>query len=139
MKKLKPALRQFVEKQELLRLAYADGEQPRVLPLWFVTIGGNDYIGTGANSQKWKAMQKNSAVGWVVDGGKQHKYKGVSFFGNAEAVTDTKLKTRIYRAFSKKYFGRVNHPKHVKIWGAVDDPDTVYIHLKVEDGFWWEY
>jgi nitroimidazol reductase NimA-like FMN-containing flavoprotein (pyridoxamine 5'-phosphate oxidase superfamily) len=139
MKKLPPALRKYFEQQELLRLAYLDNGQPRVLPVWFVSIDGNYYIGTGAKSSKWKALQRESAVGWVVDGGKQHKYKGVSIYGNAEAVTDRKLKTKIYRAFSKKYFGKVNHPKHVEIWGSVDDPDTVYILLKMKDGFWWEY
>ena len=139
MKKLTPALREFFEKQELLRLAYADNGQPRVLPVWFVTIGGNYYIGTGANSPKWKAMQSEPAAGWVIDAGQKGKYRGVSMYGKVEAVTDKKLRAKIYQAFGKKYFGSVDHPKHVEIWGEVDDPGTVFIHLKMKDGFFWEY
>lgn len=44
MKKLTPALREFFEKQELLRIAYVDGGQPRAVPVWFVIIGGNHCI-----------------------------------------------------------------------------------------------
>ena len=139
MKRLTRTLREFFEKQELLRIAYADGGQPRVVPVWFVIIGGNYYIGTGANSQKWKAMQREPRVGWVIDGGKRGKYKGASMYGAAEEVTDKKLRARLYRAFGKKYFGSADHPKHVEIWGEVDDPGSVFIHLKMKDGFWWEY
>jgi len=139
MKRMTSTLREFVEKQELLRIAYADGGQPRVLPVWFVIIGSNYYIGTGADSPKWKAMRREQRVGWAIDGGKQHKYKGVSIYGNVEEVTDKKLRAKIYRAFGQKYFGSADHPRHVKIWGEVDDPASVFIHLKMKDGFWWEY
>jgi nitroimidazol reductase NimA-like FMN-containing flavoprotein (pyridoxamine 5'-phosphate oxidase superfamily) len=139
MKRLTSTLREFLEKQELLRIAYADGGQPRVLPVWFVIIGRNYYIGTGADSRKWQAMQRESRVGWTIDGGKQGKYKGVSLYGKAEKVTDKKLRARIYQAFGKKYFGSADHPKHVDIWGEVDDPGSVFIHLEMKDGFSWEY
>lgn len=139
MKRMTSTLREFLEKQELLRIAYADGNQPRVVPVWFVIVGSNYYIGTGANSPKWKAMQREPRVGWAIDGGNQGKYKGVSIYGKAEAVTDKKLRARIYRAFGKKYFGSAEHPKHIEIWGEVDDPGSVFVHLKMKDGFWWEY
>ena len=139
MKRMTSAFREFLEKEELLRIAYADGGQPRVLPVWFVIIGSNYYIGTGAGSAKWKAMQREPRVGWAIDAGKQGKYKGVSIYGDAEAVTDKKLRAKIHREFGKKYFGSVDHPKHVEIWGEVDDPGSVFIHLKMKDGFWWEY
>jgi hypothetical protein len=60
-------------------------------------------------------------------------------FGEAEAVTDKKLRAKLYRAFGVKYFGSADHPKHVEIWGEVDDPGSVYVRLKTEDGFSWEY
>jgi nitroimidazol reductase NimA-like FMN-containing flavoprotein (pyridoxamine 5'-phosphate oxidase superfamily) len=138
MKRMTSTLRQFLEKQELLRIAYEDRGQPRVVPVWFVTIGSSYYIGTGATSPKWKAMQREPRVGWAIDGGKQHKYKGASMYGDAEEVTDQKLRARIYRAFGKKYFGSADDPRHVKIWGEVDEPGSVFIHLKMKDGFWWE-
>lgn len=139
MKKMTSTIKEFLESQELVRIAYADGGQPRVLPVWFVTIGSDYYIGTGAKSPKWKAMRSDSRVGWAIDGGKQKKYKGASMYGNAEEVSDKKLRAKIYRAFGNKYFGSAGHPKHVEIWGKVDDPGSVFIHLKVKDGFWWEY
>jgi len=59
--------------------------------------------------------------------------------GKAVEVTDKKLRARLHEAFGRKYFGSADHPKHKAIWGAVDDTGSVFIHLKAEDGFWWEY
>jgi general stress protein 26 len=107
--------------------------------VWFVVIGRDYYAGTYANSPKWKALKRKPRVAWVIDGGKQGKYKGVSMFGAVEEVTDNKLRARIYRAMGEKYFGSAAHPKHVEIWGEADDPSTAYMRLKPQDGFWWEY
>jgi nitroimidazol reductase NimA-like FMN-containing flavoprotein (pyridoxamine 5'-phosphate oxidase superfamily) len=139
MKKLTSAIKEFSEKQELLRLTYIDGGYPRVVPVWFVVIGGKYYAGTYANSPKWKAIKRKPRVGWVIDGGKQNKYKGVSMFGEAEAVTDSKLRAKIYKALGEKYYGSAEHPKHIEVWGEVDDASSVYMQLKPKDGFWWEY
>lgn len=139
MKKLSKSLKDFCEKQELLRLAYIDRSNPRVVPVWFVVLGGVYYIGTYVNSPKWKAIKRKPRVGWVIDGGEKGKYKGLSMFGGAEEVDDRKLRGRIYREFGKKYFGSADNPKHIEIWGEVDDPSSVYIRLKADDGSWWEY
>ncbi len=140
MKRLTRTLKEFCQKQELLRLAYVDGRgRPRVVPVWFVVVGADYYVGTGAESPKWKAIRRNGRAAWAIDGGKQGKYKGVSVSGKAEEVTDRKLRARIYRAFGKKYFGSADHPKHVEIWGEVEDPSSIYMLLKPEDGFSWEY
>lgn len=139
MKRLTQTLKKFCETQELLRLAYADADgQPHVVPVWYVIVGKDYFIGTGVNSAKWKAIKHRPNVGWVIDGGKKGKYKGVSMYGEAQETTDRKLRSRIYRAFGEKYFGSASHPKHIEIWGEVDDPGSVYIHLKMKDGFWWE-
>ncbi|MEK6302602.1 MAG: pyridoxamine 5'-phosphate oxidase family protein [Acidobacteriota bacterium] len=139
MKKLPSTLKEFCEKQDLLRLAYVERGNPRVVPVWFVVIGREYYAGTYANSPKWKAIKRKPRVGWVIDGGKQNKYKGVSVFGRAEEVTDPGLRARIYRTLGEKYYGSADHPKHKEVWGEVDDPSSVYMRLKAEDGFWWEY
>lgn len=139
MKRLTSKLKDFCEKQEVLRLAYSDRGQPRVVPVWFAIIKNNCYIGTGSNSAKWKAIRRDPRVGWVIDGGKNGKYKGVSMYGTAEEVTDKKMRARIYNALGEKYFGSADHPKHIEIWGELDDPGSVYIHLKMADGFWWDY
>jgi nitroimidazol reductase NimA-like FMN-containing flavoprotein (pyridoxamine 5'-phosphate oxidase superfamily) len=139
MKRMNSTLREFFLKQELLRLAYVDRDQPRAIPVWFVNIGNEHYIGTGANSPKWKAIKREPRVGWTIDGGSKGKYKGVSMYGKAEEVKDRKLRVKIYQAFGKKYFGSADHPKHREIWGDADDPGSVFVHLKMKDGFWWEY
>jgi nitroimidazol reductase NimA-like FMN-containing flavoprotein (pyridoxamine 5'-phosphate oxidase superfamily) len=140
MKRLSSTLKAFCQEQELLRLAYIDTlDRPRVVPVWFVVVGHDYFVGTGSASTKWKAIKRNSHVAWVIDGGKQGKYKGVSLFGNANEVKDRKLRARLYRAFGKKYFGSADHPKHKEIWGEVDDSSAVYMLLKPDDGFWWEY
>lgn len=140
MKPLKASLKKFIREQEMVRLSWlGEGGHPRVVPVWFVTIGGRYYVGTGVDSAKWKAIEHDSRVAWVIDGGKKGNYKGISMHGWAEQITDKRTRAKIYREFGKKYFGSANHPKHIEIWGEVDDAGSVYIHLKQEDGFWWEY
>lgn len=139
MKRLSSTLKKFVEKQDLIRIAWTDGGGARVVPVWFVVVAGRYYIGTGSDSAKWKAMKERPRVGWVIDGGKKGKYKGLSMHGMAEEVKDRKLRGKLYAALGRKYFGSAAHPKHKEIWGEVDDPATVFVHLKAKDGFWWEY
>ena len=139
LKKLTKSIQDFCKKQQLLRLAYIDRGNPRVVPVWFVVIGREYFVGTYVKSPKWKAIKRKPRIGWVIDGGEQNKYKGVSMFGIAEEITDRKLRAQIYREFGKKYYGSADDPKHIEIWGEVDDPSSVFIRLKSEDGFWWEY
>ena len=139
MKRLKPSLKEFCEKQDLLRLAYVDRGRPRVVPIWFVVIGREYYAGTYANSPKWKAIKRKPSVAWVIDGGEQGAYKGVSMHGQAEEITDRKLRAKIYRALGVKYYGSTDHPKHIEVWGEADDPSSIFFRLKAEDGFWWQY
>jgi nitroimidazol reductase NimA-like FMN-containing flavoprotein (pyridoxamine 5'-phosphate oxidase superfamily) len=139
MKRLSSTLKRFIEKQELLRIAWTDRGGARVVPVWFLLVDRRYYIGTGSKSAKWRAMKKRPLVGWVIDGGTKGRYKGLSMHGRAEEVTDGKLRTKLYAAFGRKYFGSADHPGHKEIWGEVDDPATVFIHLKAADGFWWEY
>jgi general stress protein 26 len=122
-----------------VRIAWTEARGARVVPVWFVILEGKYYIGTGARSAKWRAMKRRPSVGWVIDGGKKGKYKGLSMHGRAEVVKDRRLRARLYAAFGKKYFGSAGNPRHKEIWGEVDDPETVFIHLKAADGFWWEY
>jgi nitroimidazol reductase NimA-like FMN-containing flavoprotein (pyridoxamine 5'-phosphate oxidase superfamily) len=140
MPELSPTLAEFCEQQELLRLAYLDSKgYPRVVPVWFVTIEGDYYVGTGATSAKWTAMQRDTRIGWVIDGGTRSHYKGVSLRGRVEEVRDASRRARVYVALGKKYFGATDDPKLIEIFGTVDDADTVYLRLVPEDGLTWEY
>src|ERR1051325_9490429 len=103
MKELSPALKEFCEKQELLRLAYTDARgYPRVVPLWFVIIDGDYCVGTDAKSAKAKAIGRDPRAGWVIDGGANGKYKGASMFGRAEEATGGETRARIHRALGMK-------------------------------------
>jgi nitroimidazol reductase NimA-like FMN-containing flavoprotein (pyridoxamine 5'-phosphate oxidase superfamily) len=140
MKELSNTLKEFCERQELLRLAYVDGSgYPRAVPLWFVTVTDDFYVGTGATSAKRKAVEREPRVGWVIDGGERNHYKGLSERGHVEEVTNAAVRQQVYDALSVKYFGSTGHPKFVEIYGQVDDEDTVYWRLVAEDRISWEY
>jgi nitroimidazol reductase NimA-like FMN-containing flavoprotein (pyridoxamine 5'-phosphate oxidase superfamily) len=140
MQELSPMLRGFSEEAELLRVAYLDRQgYPRVVPVWFVSFDSAYYIGIGTTSAKWKAMQRDPRVGWVIDGGTRGHYKGVSMRGRAEEVRDASERARVYEALGKKYFGAADDPGFVEIFGAVADPETLYVRLVPEDGLTWEH
>jgi nitroimidazol reductase NimA-like FMN-containing flavoprotein (pyridoxamine 5'-phosphate oxidase superfamily) len=140
MKELSSTLKEFCEKQELLRLAYTDSRgYPRVIPLWFVVMYDDYYIGTDSTSAKWKAIKRDPRVGWVIDGGPRDHYKGASMFGRAEEVKDQDQRAVIHRFLGMKYYGSVEHPKFLEIYGEPDNAETVYIRLRPEDGTFWEY
>jgi len=140
MKELSAELRAFCELADLLRLAYLDLRGfPRVVPVWFVMMDGAYCIGIGTTSAKWKAMQRESRVGWVVDGGTRGQYKGASLRGRAEEVRDTTRRAEVFEALGRKYFGTAEHPEFVAIFGRVDDAETVYVRLVPEGVSTWQY
>jgi nitroimidazol reductase NimA-like FMN-containing flavoprotein (pyridoxamine 5'-phosphate oxidase superfamily) len=137
---LSPTLQAFCQHAELLRLAYLDRQGfPRVVPVWFVIIDRAYYVGTGTTSAKWRAMQRDARIGWVIDGGPRSGYKGASLRGRAAEVRDATMRARIYDALGKKYFDTPEDAKFLEIFGRVDDPATVYLQLIPEDGLTWEY
>ena len=137
---LSPTLQVFCQHAELLRLAYLDRQGfPRVVPVWFVIIDRAYYVGTGTTSAKWRAMQRDARIGWVIDGGSRSGYKGASLRGRAAEVRDATMRARVYDALGKKYFDTPEDAKFIEIFGRVDDPATVYLQLIPEDGLTWEY
>ncbi len=140
MQNLSESLQTFVQAQELLRLAFLDSQgYPRIAPLWFVVMDGHYFASTGTSSAKWKAIQRDSRIGWVIDGGERSHYKGVSMRGHAKEVTDFAQRSQIYHLLGMKYFGSDTDPKFIEIFGAVDDPETVYFQLEPNGGMAWEY
>ena len=140
MKEHTATLKEFIEKEELLRVAYLDSKgYPRVVPVWFVVKDEQYYFGTGATSPKAKALEKDPRAGWVIDGGEHYIYKGASMCGRAEKLDERELVAEIYRQLGMKYFGSADHPEFVKIYGQADDKETVYFRLRPEDGTSWEY
>lgn len=123
-----------------MRLAYVDRRgYPRVVPVWFVMSDGAYYVGIGTISAKWKAIQRDARVGWVIDGGTQGSYKGASMRGRAEEVRDSAARATVHTALGLKYYGSAEHPRFIEIFGQADDPETMYLRLVPEDGLTWEY
>jgi nitroimidazol reductase NimA-like FMN-containing flavoprotein (pyridoxamine 5'-phosphate oxidase superfamily) len=140
MQEFSPTLQALGEQAELLRLAFLDRQgYPRVVPVWFVLIDGAYHIGIGTTSAKWKAMQRDARVGWVIDGGTRGHYQGVSMRGHAEEVRDAAGRARVYDALGKKYFGAADDAEFINIFGQVDDPETVYVRLLPDAALTWEY
>jgi nitroimidazol reductase NimA-like FMN-containing flavoprotein (pyridoxamine 5'-phosphate oxidase superfamily) len=139
MKEPSSALKEFCEKQELMRLAYTDSRGfPRAVPVWFVVIDGNYYLGTYLASEKWKSIERDPRVGWVIDGGENPSYRGMSMYGRAEEVTGDE-RTLIYNELAKKYFGTPDDPTLKQIYGEADDAKTGYLRLRPEGNTSWEY
>ena len=139
MKELSPEMKEFCEQQELMRLAYTDGNgYARAVPVWYVIIDGDYYMGTYRKAEKWKSIKQNPRVGWVIDAGQNPKYKGVSMYGNAEEVTGEQV-ALIYNELGKKYFGTTEDPAFKQIYGEVDDAQNGYLRLRPEGVFSWEY
>lgn len=137
---LSSTLHEFCAQAELLRLAYLDrAGYPRVVPVWFVLLDHQYYVGTGTASAKWRAMRRQARVGWVIDGGSQNHYKGVSMRGRVEEVREASTRRAVYEALGHKYYGAATHPRFLEIFGPVDDPESVYLRLIPEDGLSWEY
>jgi nitroimidazol reductase NimA-like FMN-containing flavoprotein (pyridoxamine 5'-phosphate oxidase superfamily) len=140
MQELSPILQALVEEAELLRLAFVDRQgYPRVVPVWFVLLDGAYYIGIGTTSAKWKAMQRNARVGWVIDGGTRGHYQGASMRGLAEEVREVTWRARVYDALGKKYFGAADDAEFINIFGQVDDPESVYVRLTPDAALTWEH
>lgn len=139
MKELSSELKELCEKQELMRLAYTDSNgYARAVPVWYVIIDGDYYMGTYKSSEKWKSIMQNPRVGWVIDAGQSPKYKGVSVYGNAGEITGEQA-AAVYEGLGKKYFGTTDDPTFKQIYGEVDNADTGYLRLKPEGVFSWEY
>jgi nitroimidazol reductase NimA-like FMN-containing flavoprotein (pyridoxamine 5'-phosphate oxidase superfamily) len=140
MQELPPTLQTFAGQAEILRLAFLDRQgYPRVVPVWFVLIDGTYCIGIGTTSAKWKAMRRDSRVGWAIDGGPRGHYKGASMRGIAEEVREATRRARVYEALGKKYFGAADDAEFVNIFGQVDDPETVYVRLIPDAALTWEH
>ena len=139
MKELSQELKELCEKQELMRLAYTDSRgYARAVPVWYVIMDGDYYMGTYRNSEKWKSITQNPRVGWVIDAGQNPKYKGVSLHGSAEEATGEQVAS-VYNELGKKYFGTTHDPTFKQIYGEVDNAETGYLRLKPEGVFSWEY
>src|SRR5262245_29627334 len=130
MKKIPKSIKEFCDKQELVRIGYEDAEgELHLVPVWFVDVDGFYCFGTETESLKSRSLQHTPRAGWVIDGGENRKYRGASFSGQAEVVGDKATRGKIYRGLGMKYFGSVDDPKFIEIYGKQDDAAATYFRL----------
>jgi nitroimidazol reductase NimA-like FMN-containing flavoprotein (pyridoxamine 5'-phosphate oxidase superfamily) len=140
MIKISERVKEFCEKEELVRIAYADSEgELHIVPVWFAEVDGFWCFGTYTSSLKTRSLLQQPNAGWVVDGGENRNYKGATFSGSAESIGDQATRVKVYQALGMKYFGSVDHPEFVKLYGQPDDAATTYFRLKPKTGSSWEY
>jgi nitroimidazol reductase NimA-like FMN-containing flavoprotein (pyridoxamine 5'-phosphate oxidase superfamily) len=140
MKKIPKSVKEFCDNQELVRIGYKDNEgEVHVVPVWFAEVDGYYCFGTEPDSLKSRSLLKSPSAGWVIDGGDNRKYKGASFSGQAEHIEDKASRAKVYRALGIKYFGSVDNPKFVEIYGQPDDPAAMYFRLRPKNASSWEY
>jgi len=138
MKEASPSLKEWSEKQELMRLSFLDDRGAlHVMPVWFVNIDGHLCLATDSDHGKSKAFRHNSRAAWVIDGGSKPEYRGLSYTGQAEEVGDAGLRERIYNALVQKYFKSPDDPNIDRILGQVSAARTTYFKLKPESGNVW--
>jgi nitroimidazol reductase NimA-like FMN-containing flavoprotein (pyridoxamine 5'-phosphate oxidase superfamily) len=138
MAKFPAKMKQFCDEQQILRLACIDGQgYPHVIPVWYVRMGNDFIVGTDRNSTKWQLMKVNPKVGWVIDTGSDvSSYKGASFRGTVEEVTDKRTWNQAFRAIGTKYYGSPEDPDFLELFGGAG---TVLFRLKPESSFFWDY
>ena len=140
MVKLSKNIKAFCDEQELVRIGYEDTEGDlHVVPVWFVDLDGFYCFGTETDSLKSRSLRQKPDAGWVIDGGENRKYKGASFSGRAEAIAEKATRAKVYKALGMKYFGTVDHPKFLEIYGEQDDPAATYFRLNPKTVSSWEY
>lgn len=140
MNNVSESVKEFCDKQELLRVGYEDAEgEVRVVPVWFVEVDLFYCFGTDTSSLKSRSLQRKPNAGWVIDGGENRKYKGATFSGRAEIIGDSALRAKVYQALGKKYFGSADHPGFIELYGKQDDRTTTYFRLNPKTESAWEY
>lgn len=140
MKEASASLKEWSEKQELMRLSYLDDRGAlHVVPVWFVDIDGHHCFATDSDHGKSKGFRQDPRAAWVIDGGANPEYRGLSYTGKAEEVSDAGLRERIYNALVQKYFKSPADPNIDKILGKVNAARTAYFKLTPQSGSFWEY
>src|SRR6516165_7628754 len=140
MNNISGSFKEFCDKQELLRIGYEDAEgEVHVVPVWFAEVERFYCFGTDTSSLKCRSLLGKPKAGWVIDGGENRKYKGATFSGRAEGIEDGALRAKAYQALGVKYFGSVDHPGFLELYGQQDDRTTTYFRLNPTTESSWEY
>jgi uncharacterized pyridoxamine 5'-phosphate oxidase family protein len=114
--------------QQVVYLATAEGDQPRVRPVSLIKLSGRFYVVTGArggvNAEKLKQIRANPKVEYYLPlqiNGSNGFIRGE---GTAIVVDDPVTRERLHREveWARDYFPTVDHPDYV----LLEIKDSVY-------------
>ncbi|MGD2142535.1 MAG: pyridoxamine 5'-phosphate oxidase family protein [Candidatus Bathyarchaeota archaeon] len=107
------------EKQNLIYLATAEGDQPRVRPVSLIHLGGNFYIITGArggrNAAKLNQIKKNPKVEYYLTLAEGEKRGFIRGEATVYITDDPSLKEQLFEEieWAKDYFKDPTDPDYV--------------------------
>lgn len=105
--------------QQVVYLATAEGDQPRVRPVSLVALNRRFYVITGArggvNAEKLKQIRANHNVEYYMPLQRNGSNGFIRGEGTASVVDDPVVRERLHRevAWAKDYFPTVDHPDYV--------------------------
>jgi len=105
--------------QQVVYLATAEGDQPRVRPVSLVALNRRFYVITGArggvNAEKLKQIRANPNVEYYMPLQRNGSNGFIRGEGTASVVDDPVVRERLHRevAWAKDYFPTVDHPDYV--------------------------
>ena len=109
----------YFEKQSLISLATAEGDQPRVRIVSLIRLDNGFYVITGARggaeTAKVRQIRANPRVEFVAQVERDGKIGNIRAEGTASVVDDVALKTRLFDeiGWGKDYFGSPAEPSYV--------------------------
>jgi uncharacterized pyridoxamine 5'-phosphate oxidase family protein len=114
--------------QQVVYLATAEGDQPRVRPVSLIKLSGRFYVVTGArggvNAEKLKQIRANPKVEYYLPLQRNGSNGFIRGEGTAIVVDDPVTRERLHREveWARDYFPTVDHPDYV----LLEIKDSVY-------------
>ena len=105
--------------QQVVYLATAEGDQPRVRPVSLINLGERFYVITGArggvDAEKLKQIRANPKVEYYLPLERDGSNGFIRGEGTASVVDDAAARERLHRevGWARDYFPSVDHPDYV--------------------------
>ena len=105
--------------QQVVYLATAEGDQPRVRPVSLINVGERFYVITGArggvDAEKLKQIRANPKVEYYLPLERDGSNGFIRGEGTASVVDDAAARERLHRevGWARDYFPSVDHPDYV--------------------------
>ncbi len=112
-------IKEYFQRQNLISLATAEGDQPRVRIVSLIRLDGGFYVITGArggaNTAKVRQIKENPKVEFVMRVEREGKTGNLRAEGNASVLDDPALKARLFDEIEwvKDYFRGPDDPNYV--------------------------